>query len=63
MQVRDFKTLCIDIILPAFLIVAGLKLATIALFQPQTSKILDLSLYPFSNIFYNSDSLYITGSK
>lgn len=32
MQSRDFKTLCIDIILPVFLIVAGLKLATIALF-------------------------------
>jgi hypothetical protein len=33
MQLRDFKTLSIDIILPVFLILVGLKLATVALFQ------------------------------
>ena len=54
--------MCIDIILPVFLIVVGLKLATNALFEPQTSKILDLSLYPFSNIFYNLDSMFISDS-
>jgi hypothetical protein len=53
MQLRDFKTLSIDIILPVFLIIVGLKLATIALFQIQTSKVLDVSLYPFTNIYYN----------
>lgn len=59
MQVRDRKTLAIDTILPIILIVFGLMLATIAIFEPGSARTMTPYQYPTNSIYYNGNSTHI----
>lgn len=58
MQLRDQKTLLIDVLFPIILIIAGLALATIAIFTQGPTRDLSMNaLYPdIENTFYFNEN-------
>ena len=65
MQIRDMKTLAVDTIFPVVLIIAGLALATIAIFKEGVPRTMSPYIYIKDkdgdvtgqlNLLYNSNS-------
>jgi len=58
MQIRDVKTLGIDTIFPIVLIIAGLALATIAIFKDGIPRLMSPYIYDQvpMNLIYNANS-------
>jgi hypothetical protein len=63
MQVRDRKSLAVDILFPIFLILIGLKLATVAFIAKQGSKLMTPELLPGNNIYFNSKSSILSDTN
>ena len=60
MQVRDRKTLAVDTLFPIFLILVGLKLATITFISNQVPRLMTPELLPGNDLYYNYISTYIS---
>jgi hypothetical protein len=62
MQIRDKKSLGIDLLFPIILVLLGLKIGTIAVIKNQTEKLMSPNLLPFNTFYYNNGSSIIQDS-
>lgn len=63
MQIRDSKSIGIDILFPIILILVGLRLATLQIKTEQSAKLLDPSLIPSNDLYQIQSSNLISDNN